>query len=320
MQRLSKRRTNKPSPSNPNDSAHDRTSLTTSINLGPTSPPNMDHSRSAPDDPRQPLLDADAAGAGVDSMRLNHDTAKENHSSMVNKLSYGATTSSSSQHSITRGEEDVDDEEEEEEVRLEAEEPDTAMENISRKSQWILLAVASGACAAFNGVFAKLTTTQLTTSFAESVANFFGLGEGEKVVEYGVRGIFFLLNLIFNGIMWTLFTKALARGTSTVQVSIINTSSNFMITAVLGFIIFSESLPPLWFVGAALLVAGNVIIGRREEEEKDKGDLEGGRAGEEGDGLLGEELELGGSVVLEPTEEEEEEEGKSSSEDDVLLL
>jgi hypothetical protein len=30
------------------------------------------------------------------------------------------------------------------------------MENLSRKSQWIVLAVASGACAAFNGVFAKL--------------------------------------------------------------------------------------------------------------------------------------------------------------------
>jgi hypothetical protein len=28
--------------------------------------------------------------------------------------------------------------------------------NLSRKSQWIILAVTSGACAAFNGVFAKL--------------------------------------------------------------------------------------------------------------------------------------------------------------------
>lgn len=75
--------------------------------------------------------------------------------------------------------------------------------------------------------------------------------------------------------MWTLFTKALARGTSTTQVSIINTSANFMITAVLGFMIFSESLPPLWWLGAALLVAGNVIIGRREEAEsaKDGDDL-----------------------------------------------
>jgi hypothetical protein len=77
-----------------------------------------------------------------------------------------------------------------------------------------------------------------------------------------------------------------------------------MITAVLGFMIFSESLPPLWWCGASLLVAGNVIIGRREE--KDVGDqaraggegeaMENGVSGysgsEEGEGLLSEDVEL----------------------------
>jgi hypothetical protein len=100
--------------------------------------------------------------------------------------------------------------------------------------------------------------------------------------------------------MWALFTKALARGTSTTQVSIINTSSNFMITAILGFFIFTESLPPLWWAGAALLVAGNVIIGRREEKDpadshaEVHGAAENGESayGEEGEGLLGESLEL----------------------------
>jgi len=118
--------------------------------------------------------------------------------------------------------------------------------------------------------------------------------------------------------MWALFTKALARGTSTTQVSILNTSSNFMITAVLGWMIFSESLPPLWFVGAALLVAGNVIIGRREEgEEKGKGDeqmrAESGQAGgEEAEELLvGEELD---ELV------EFEDERKKNEEEDVLQL
>lgn len=65
--------------------------------------------------------------------------------------------------------------------------------------------------------------------------------------------------------MWTLFTTALARASSTTQVSIINTSSNFVITAILGLAIFSESLPPLWWLGAAMLVAGNVIVGRKDE-------------------------------------------------------
>lgn len=68
--------------------------------------------------------------------------------------------------------------------------------------------------------------------------------------------------------MWGLFTRALTLASSTVRVSIINTSSNFIVTAVLSFIVFSESLPGLWWVGAALLVAGSVIIGMREETEK----------------------------------------------------
>lgn len=42
-------------------------------------------------------------------------------------------------------------------------------------------------------------------------------------------------------------------------------------TALLGLIIFGEKLPPLWWVGAGLLAAGNVVIGRREEGEKPVG-------------------------------------------------
>ncbi|KAK6210473.1 Transcription initiation factor IIA subunit 2 [Pestalotiopsis sp. IQ-011] len=137
------------------------------------------------------------------------------------------------------------------------------------KNQWVVLAIASGACAAFNGVFAKLTTNDLTTHISQGIAKAFGLDAIENVIELIVRGGFFGLNLIFNGVMWTLFTKALARGSSTTQVSIMNTSTNFMITALLGLAIFSESLPPLWWLGAAMLVAGNVIIGRKEEPGSD---------------------------------------------------
>ena len=54
---------------------------------------------------------------------------------------------------------------------------------------------------------------------------------------------FFGMNLLFNAIMWGLFTRALTLASSTVRVSVINTSANFMLTAVLGWIIFHESLP-----------------------------------------------------------------------------
>jgi hypothetical protein len=147
--------------------------------------------------------------------------------------------------------------------------------------------------------------------------------------------LFFGLNLIFNGIvsihvpryellltkqMWTLFTKALARGTSTTQVSIINTSSNFMITAVLGFVIFSESLPPLWFLGAALLIAGNVIIGRREESEPAK-DGDDPRAAQNGERLYNDEGEsLLNRDSVELDEDLDSERKKTRKEEDVLQL
>ncbi|SPN99575.1 uncharacterized protein DNG_02427 [Cephalotrichum gorgonifer] len=154
---------------------------------------------------------------------------------------------------------------------------------------WILLAVASGACAAFNGMFAKLTTTDLTRTIADAIGEALGLGYHPDAVEYLIRGLFFVLNLVFNGVMWSLYTSALKKGSSTTQVAIMNTSMNFMVTAVLGALVFSEALPPLWWAGAALLVAGNVILGREAASSAaDEGEMEGeGREAEqEREGLL----------------------------------
>jgi hypothetical protein len=47
--------------------------------------------------------------------------------------------------------------------------------------------------------------------------------------------------------MWGLFTKALTLATSTVRVSVINTSANFMVTALLGAVVFGEELPGQYF-------------------------------------------------------------------------
>jgi multidrug transporter EmrE-like cation transporter len=134
--------------------------------------------------------------------------------------------------------------------------------------------------------------------------------------------LFFGLNLLFNAIMWGLFTRALTLATSTVRVSVINTSANFMLTAVLGALIFSESLPGLWWLGAALLVAGSVIIGMREEGNKtgveattgieplldDEGDSDGFRDGDERD----EDVEL-------RTVKDDSEEGILSEDEDGVL-
>ncbi|KAI6887055.1 hypothetical protein KC360_g1763 [Hortaea werneckii] len=151
------------------------------------------------------------------------------------------------------------------------------MSETSQQSGWLFYAVLSGGCAALNGVFAKLTTTQLTTTWATHVSRVFGLEEPSHVTDVLVRGLFFLLNLAFNAVMWGLFTRALTLATSTVRVSVINTSANFMVTAILGAMIFKESFPGTWWLGASFLVAGSVIIGRRDEAQKGS---TSGKAGE----------------------------------------
>ena len=125
--------------------------------------------------------------------------------------------------------------------------------------------------------------------------------------------------------MWALFTAALTRNSSSTRVSIVNTSTNFMLTALLGLAMFGEKLPPLWWVGAAGLVVGNVVIGRREEDGVGKGKRErgegegrrgGGGGGEYSDGEgEGEVVEMDGKVVggVDTAEEQEEEEDVDGS-------
>ena len=104
--------------------------------------------------------------------------------------------------------------------------------------------------------------------------------------------------------MWALFTRALTAHSSATQVSILNTSANFLVTAVLGVLVFAERLGALWVVGAACLVVGNVVIGRKASKEKGEGEGEG-----EGDGFgLVEDDQRWQQRQYQRQEEEEEEE------------
>jgi len=78
------------------------------------------------------------------------------------------------------------------------------------------------------------------------------------------------MSFVLSSTMWALFTRALSLSPSAVHVNIINTAANFVITAILGALIFGESLPLLWWVGAACLITGSVIIGSREEGTEQK--------------------------------------------------
>lgn len=77
--------------------------------------------------------------------------------------------------------------------------------------------------------------------------------------------------------MWALFTRALTAAPSTTKVSITNTSANFLVTAVLGMIVFSERVGGLWWLGAVMMGAGCILVGMRDENKDDnkKGQVAG---------------------------------------------
>jgi drug/metabolite transporter (DMT)-like permease len=117
------------------------------------------------------------------------------------------------------------------------------------------------------------TTNDLTTTIATSLSSTVNIPLPPSSVEYALRVAIFAISFFFTGTMWAFYTKALSAAPSAVHANIVNTSSNFIITALLGALIFGEHLPPLWWAGAGLLVSGSVIIGRRDQgAAKDKGD------------------------------------------------
>ncbi|KAF7155474.1 hypothetical protein CNMCM6106_004620 [Aspergillus hiratsukae] len=132
------------------------------------------------------------------------------------------------------------------------------------QSRWIILALASGAFAALNGLFAKLTTDEQTTAFAKSILHLFGAGEENTFLELVVRGVCLGLNVLCNIIMWALFTRALTASPSTVKVSITNTSANFLVTALLGMVVFREKVSGLWWLGAGMMGGGCILVGMRD--------------------------------------------------------
>ncbi|OJJ81724.1 uncharacterized protein ASPGLDRAFT_649448 [Aspergillus glaucus CBS 516.65] len=129
----------------------------------------------------------------------------------------------------------------------------------TRQPRWLLLAIASGAFAAMNGVFAKLTTDTQTASLTK-----FLNPNDNPTLELVIRGSFLALNMLSNIIMWALFTRALTASPSTTKVSITNTSANFLVTAMLGMLVFKESVGGLWWVGAGMMGGGCILVGMRD--------------------------------------------------------
>ncbi|ORX61570.1 hypothetical protein DM01DRAFT_1332170 [Hesseltinella vesiculosa] len=137
-------------------------------------------------------------------------------------------------------------------------------------------AVLSGCFAALSSVFAKLFTDERTAAYVNVVAHYYSQYDwfAPKDISmplFIVRATCFILVFACNSLMWTLFTKALNKAPSSIQVTIVNGAANLATSAILGHVVFQEPLSLRWWAGASLMLTGTILISRGQAKDtKDK--------------------------------------------------
>ncbi|XP_022904379.1 transmembrane protein 42 [Onthophagus taurus] len=111
-------------------------------------------------------------------------------------------------------------------------------------------AITSGSFAAAGSIFGKLTGHEYF--------------EGNILLKL----ICFILMLICNACVWTFFVKALQNCKSSLSATLISTSTNYIVTALFGFLIFEEVTSILWWFGSSLVVLGLILIVHDQEKVK----------------------------------------------------
>ncbi|KAH9407226.1 hypothetical protein TYRP_012776 [Tyrophagus putrescentiae] len=81
------------------------------------------------------------------------------------------------------------------------------------------------------------------------------------------------LMIAANGLMWSQYSLALAFSRTSLLVTAINTVSNFIFTALLGRLLFSETISAEWAAGISCILLGIVLLKEQSESvlaEEDK--------------------------------------------------
>ena len=76
---------------------------------------------------------------------------------------------------------------------------------------------------------------------------------------WALRGLALGGYIFTQGQMWVLFVKALQRLPSVTAV-VVNTSANVVASSLLGFAVFGESLPLLWWMGISFMLVGVSLV------------------------------------------------------------
>ncbi|CCW60407.1 unnamed protein product [Phytomonas sp. EM1] len=141
---------------------------------------------------------------------------------------------------------------------------------------YIVCACLAGACGALSGVVGKLAVTSTnapaladytlkTLEFYNAYLPISGVSSTIRsermvsVLSWLLRSVFFIANAFFTGQMWRYYLKALSAG-STPVCQILNTGTNFAVSAFIGILFFLEEVNVMWVCGALMVLAGLALI------------------------------------------------------------
>ncbi|OQR91071.1 hypothetical protein THRCLA_09114 [Thraustotheca clavata] len=111
----------------------------------------------------------------------------------------------------------------------------------------------SGVIAAVSGMLGKFSSDGSTSlmQYIESQC----VGEHCGYVLAGVRIGFFVAMLLSNALMLNFFVQGLHE-TDSLTATITSSAANFVVTAILGLLVFGEHLPLQWWLGATVILVG----------------------------------------------------------------
>lgn len=126
--------------------------------------------------------------------------------------------------------------------------------------------------ALYCGMFGALAS--IAGKFALS-DNYFIVGSNSMCMDYfdvstcgsGVlllRAALFGLMLLCNATMIASFLKSMERNASVI-VTVLSTGSNYVVTGMLGRLMFDESLGSWWIIGSTMICLGMCLIGLSQE-------------------------------------------------------
>lgn len=114
------------------------------------------------------------------------------------------------------------------------------------KSSVNFYSILAGVSACFASIFGKLTFSQSTL--------------------FSFISIIYLTLFVFSNVfMWRCYSKALSLSSTSIHPTIVTKSSNFLLSAFVGFLVFAEPINLTWFIGFLLILLGVYLISSENE-------------------------------------------------------